>query len=196
MARAKKAPVAKPVVDEVEDLLEDESTDETEELTEASDDAGEAETEEKPEKVVVEIIRGRMPVAVVAAIKFGTHKDAKDADLAAQFRTTNGKISDIRGNRNFAYIDKNWKPSQADVDAAQKYVEQLDRADDVNEMIAALGVATAEEAKANLEARKATRKTPGKAKAKKEAKAEVEAEEVVEDDDAEAVDELDDLLDD
>lgn len=169
--------------------------DETEldDLVESAGDEDSGEETEKPEKPVVDIIRGRMPVAIAALIKFHSDKDDKDADLAAKYRTTNGKISDLRQNRNFAYVTADFKPDAAMVEAANAYADQLEDADGVKAAIAELGEATKEEAEAFAQSRKSTRKTTGKPKKEK---AEDVEEPVEEDDDSEASDNLDDLLED
>lgn len=61
-----------------------------------------------------EIIRGRMPVAVVALARF-QHKDDATKALADSFGTTVGKIDDIKKNRNFAYVTADFKPTDAQV---------------------------------------------------------------------------------
>jgi len=150
------------------------------------------EEKEKAPKVEVEIIRGRMPVAIAAAIKLGENSEAKDSELAAKYRTTNGKIADIRADRNFAYIAEGFKPTKDMVDQAKAYAEQCDSTNSIMKAVKAFGVATDEEAEAFATARKGARKPtgkPDKAKAKKAAAAEEDDEELEEDD-------LDDLLDD
>lgn len=70
------------------------------------------------------IIRGRMPIAVVALVRFGNEKDKANKELATLFGTTVGKIDDIKKNRNFAYVTKDYKPSQADKDAAMAWLKR------------------------------------------------------------------------
>lgn len=154
-----------------------------------------AKAEEKVEAPAVEIIRGRMPQAIAAVVKHGAGMaDMKDAEVAAMFRTTNGKVADLRADRNFAYITDDWKPTKEQKSQAVAYAEECDKSAAIKKLINALGVATEEEAAAAEEARKSARKTPGKPKAapKKKGKAapvEEDEEELEEDD-------LDDLLDD
>lgn len=62
-------------------------------------------------KAPVEIIRGRMPVAVVAMVRFGNLKDEATKALADKFGTTVGKIDDIKKNRNFAYVTAAFRPT-------------------------------------------------------------------------------------
>jgi len=69
-------------------------------------------TQEAPkEKVLANIIRGRMPVAVVAQIRFGDQKNEATKTLATMFGTTVGKIDDIKKNRNFSYVKSDFKPT-------------------------------------------------------------------------------------
>jgi hypothetical protein len=76
-------------------------------------------TPEAP-KAPMEIIRGRMPVGVVALVRFGANKDKSTKELAVMFGTTVGKIDDIKKNRNFAYVTADYRPSEQDkADAIQ-----------------------------------------------------------------------------
>lgn len=76
-------------------------------------------TAEKPveaapvKKVNTNIINGRMPVAVVAQVRFGNNKGDATKDLANLYGTTVGKIDDIKKNRNFAYVTADFKPTAA-----------------------------------------------------------------------------------
>lgn len=148
---------------------------------------------EKVEKVTVEIIRGRMPVAIAAAIKLTESKDAKDADLAAKYRTTNGKIADIRADRNFAYISEGFKPTKDMVGLAKAYAEECESTNAIMKAVKGFGVATDEEAEAFVTARKGARKPTGKPKATKASK---DKDDEKEDEDELEADDLDDLLDD
>lgn len=113
-------------------------------------------TEKKEEKVVVEIIRGRMPLPIVHAIKFGP-ADETDGALAAKFRTTNGKISDIRKERNFGYIKEDYVPSEEQLAKAKAYAEQL-KDKSILKAISKVKPATAEQNAAFDALRKAERK--------------------------------------
>lgn len=64
-------------------------------------------------KINTAIINGRMPVAVVAQIRFGNNKGDATKALADMYGTTVGKIDDIKKNRNFAYVDASFKPTAA-----------------------------------------------------------------------------------
>lgn len=115
----------------------------------------------KVEVPKVEIIRGRMPLPIVFQVKFDT---GTDAELAAKYRTTNGKVSDIKKDRNFGYITKGFKPTQEMVDAAVVYAAQLKDAS-VVKSLKAMPIASEKEAAAFIESRKATRKTVAPAEA-------------------------------
>ena len=85
---------------------------------------------EKTEEKVVEtpkadIIRGRMPLPIVHMIKFAA-EDATDGALATKFRTTNGKVSDIRKERNFGYIKEDYVPDADQIAKAVAFAEQLE----------------------------------------------------------------------
>ena len=69
-------------------------------------------TEQKPATPPREIIRGRMPVAVVALARFGSLKDQPTKVKAEAFGTTVGKIDDIAKNRNFAYVTADFRPTE------------------------------------------------------------------------------------
>lgn len=103
----------------------------------------------------VEIIRGRMPLPIVAMIKFGT-SGLTDGAVAAKFRTTNGKVSDIRKDRNFGYIKEDYAPSAEMIVKAKEYATQLEDKS-VMEKLDALVPATDEQAAAFDAARKASR---------------------------------------
>lgn len=76
----------------------------------ASAEAAAPAAEKAPPK---EIIRGRMPVAVVAQVRFGANKDGATKAVADLFGTTVGKVDDIKKNRNFAYVTADFKPTAA-----------------------------------------------------------------------------------
>ena len=59
----------------------------------------------------VEIIRGRMPVAVVYLARHGNQKDLATKAMADKFGTTVGKVDDIKKNRNFAYVTAAFRPT-------------------------------------------------------------------------------------
>lgn len=127
---------------------------------------------EKAAAVKVDIIRGRMPLLIVAMIKFGT-KEMTDGAVAAKFRTTNGKVSDIRKNRNFGYITEKFVPTQEMKDQAIAFAEQLEDKSVLAD-IKSKAVATAEQAAEFDALRKTSR--PGRKAADKPAGAEKTAE--------------------
>lgn len=120
--------------------------------------AGEATAaaEKKAPAPKVEIIRGRMPLPIVQMIKFAK-EDQTDGALAAQFRTTNGKVSDIRKEANFGYVTKAYVPSAEDLAKAVVFAEQLDDKS-ILAHIKSIKPATPEQTAAFDAARKATRK--------------------------------------
>ena len=81
--------------------------------------------EKKVETPKADIIRGRMPLLIVWTIKFGSEGQT-DGAVATKFRTTNGKVSDIRKNRNFGYIQKDFVPTADMIEGAAGYADQLD----------------------------------------------------------------------
>jgi len=102
-------------------------------------------------KVNPNIINGRMPVAVVAQIRFGNNKGDATKDLAAMYGTTVGKIDDIKKNRNFAYVGADFKPTQEQIDQGLEWLKRHPKYDtgEVDKIITELEntpVATAEEA--------------------------------------------------
>jgi len=111
--------------------------------------------EAKPAVPKVEIIRGRMPLPIVAMIKF-SDEGQTDGALAAKFRTTNGKVSDIRKDRNFGYIGKDYVASADMIALAATYADQLDDKS-VLKAVKALKPATDEQNTAFADARKASR---------------------------------------
>jgi hypothetical protein len=104
-------------------------------------------------KVVAEIIRGRMPIAVVHQIRFGDQKGEATKTLATMFGTTVGKIDDIKKNRNFSYVTATFVPTQAQKDEGIAWLQKHPKFSDgsvdklINEL-EATPVATAEDAAA------------------------------------------------
>ena len=132
-------------------------------VKEVSVEGGVESANEAPAKVAapkVDIIRGRMPLAIVCLIKTNEPKTATVAELAAKYRTTVGKINDVLKASNFQYITENFKPTADMVAAAKAYAAQLEgHAESVTDAIDSLGVATAEDAAA-FEAEKAKYRKP------------------------------------
>lgn len=109
-------------------------------------------------KVPAEIIRGRMPVAVVALARFGSQKDAATKACADAFGTTVGKIDDIRKNRNFAYVTAEFKPTAAQVADGKAWLERHPKgADALVAELLSLPTASEEEAAAFEATRSAAR---------------------------------------
>ena len=75
-------------------------------------------------KVNPNIINGRMPVAVVAQIRFGNNKGDATKELAAMYGTTVGKIDDIKKNRNFAYVVEDTRFTQAQIDEGCEWLKR------------------------------------------------------------------------
>lgn len=75
-------------------------------------------------KAKQEIINGRMPVAVVAQVRFGNDKGSSTKELAALYGTTVGKIDDIKKNRNFSYVGADFKPTQEQVDQGLEWLKR------------------------------------------------------------------------
>lgn len=69
------------------------------------------------------IINGRMPVAVVAQIRFGNDKGESTKVLADKYGTTVGKIDDIKKNRNFAYVTADFKPTEDQKEAGINWLK-------------------------------------------------------------------------
>lgn len=119
-----------------------------------------------------EIIRGRMPVAVVALARFGSQKDAPTKAAAEAFGTTVGKIDDIRKNRNFAYVTADFRPTeQQKADGLAWLNRHPTGAAELVKELEAVKVATPEEAAAFEAARAANRGQSNKTKDGEEANA-------------------------
>lgn len=72
------------------------------------------------------IVRGRLPLVFVHAVRFDPVINAMgNKDAASKFATSVGKIFDIKKGRNFAYVDKDYKPSAEDLAAAQAWIDQV-----------------------------------------------------------------------
>ena len=136
-----------------------------------------------------EIIRGRMPLAMVFAIRF--LEEGNDSEIANKYRTTPGKVNDIKKSRNFAYVTEGTRFTQEQLDQAQERAALLeDDADEVSTTLNGMTVATEAETAEFEASRKVDRKPRGGKKAKKDDSSEAEPE--AEDDVSE--EDLDDLL--
>lgn len=80
---------------------------------------------EAADKKMADIVRGQIPKPLVYLVRFDEPADAKDGDLAKKYGTTSGKIADIRKNRNFAYIDVDYKPTADEKTAAVTWLKQV-----------------------------------------------------------------------
>lgn len=72
------------------------------------------------------IVRGRLPLLFVHAIRFDPVLSAMgNKDLATKFATSVGKVFDIKKGRNFAYVTQDFKPAAEDVKAAEDWIAQV-----------------------------------------------------------------------
>ena len=122
-------------------------------VTEEGAGAATAEAAPKAATPSREIHRGRMPIAIVAQVRFGNDKGLSTKELAEKYATTVGKIDDIKKGRNFAYVKEDFKPTQEQKDAGLAWLKEHPQYDkvDADKLVAELDgtpVATAEEAAA------------------------------------------------
>lgn len=109
-------------------------------------------------KAPKEIIRGRMPVAVVALARFGSLSSVSTREAADAFGTTVGKIDDIRKNRNFAYVTSEFAPTeQQKADGIEWLNRHPTGASDLVAELSSLPTASEEQAAAFEAARSAAR---------------------------------------
>lgn len=128
-------------------------------MTEATENTKTEAKKEAPKKV--DIIRGRMPVAMVYAVRFGNLAEGP-AEKQRLFATTVGKIYDIEKNRNFGYVTEDVKFTQEQIDEGIEWIEhhpefEEQGAQKVVDYLKALPVASEEEAAKFEELRKASR---------------------------------------
>jgi hypothetical protein len=123
-----------------------------------SEQAENQEVEAKVKPEPKEIIRGRMPVAVVYLARFGAVAALGTKAAADALGTTVGKVDDIRKNRNFAYVTAEFKPTAAQV---QDGIDWLNRhpvgAADLVAELSSLPIASEEDSAAFEAARAAAR---------------------------------------
>lgn len=136
--------------------------------TEVNDTTVADAVDKAPAKPKVEIIRGRMPAAMVYAVRFGNLAESP-TDKQRMFATTLGKIYDIEKNRNFAYITEDTKFTQSQIDDAVEWLSfhpayEEGNAKAVETYLKKLKVATDEEAAKFEEVRKASRGQTSKTK--------------------------------
>lgn len=113
-------------------------------------------------KVAVEIIRGRMPVAVVYLARFGDKKGESTKVKAVKFGTTVGKIDDIAKGRNFSYVTDSFRPTAEQKTVALEWLKRHPQYDaqNVDELVnelESIPMATEEEQAAFEAARVAAR---------------------------------------
>lgn len=71
-----------------------------------------------------EIIRGRMPVAVVYLLRFGEQCVQSTKVKAEKFGTTVGKVDDVAKGRNFGYVTDTYKPTADQKAQARAWLER------------------------------------------------------------------------
>lgn len=102
---------------------------EVQSMAEQAEAAANGATETKKQRATaanfLPIVSGRLPLLFVHAIRFGS-EGVGTKDLASKFSTSVGKVFDIRKNKNFSYIEAGWKPTQADVDTANGWIEAIE----------------------------------------------------------------------
>lgn len=118
------------------------------------------------------IVRGRLPLIFVHAIRFdAVIKAMSNKDQATKFATSVGKAFDIRKGRNFGYVTEDFKPTTDDVAQAEAWIKQIGEANakslvavgdkallqKVLDQYKERGLATAEEAAKFSAARTSTR---------------------------------------
>ena len=109
--------------------------------------------EKKAPQKRLDIVRGRMPIAVVYMVKFGDNRGDSTAVLAKLFGTTTGKIDDIKRERGFKYVTSGFAPTaQQKVDGIEYLKKHTGYAagevDKLVNELEAYNEATAEQAKA------------------------------------------------
>ena len=166
------------------------------EATAGEAEAGAAEARKRaPAANFLPIVRGRLPLIFVHAIRFNKVLQVMgNKDLANKFGTSVGKVFDIKKGRNFGYVTADFKPTAEDIAAAESHIAQAGAANakgltalgDKMVMQTTLdeykgaGLATAEQAAAQSASRTVARaprdpsapKAPRKPKAEKAEKAE------------------------
>lgn len=152
-------------------------------MSENVETAGTETKKRAPASNFLPIVRGRLPLLFVHAIRFNDVLAGMGTkDVAVKFGTSVGKVFDIRKGRNFSYVSADYKPTAEDVAAARGWIEHFgtenakgltaggDKAlgEQIIASYEAAGLATAEEASKLTEARASTRK-PREPKAAKAA---------------------------
>ena len=78
----------------------------------------------KEKKLILNIIRGRIPAVLVYAMRFGDNKGLPVKDLAEIFGTTVGKVTDIIKNDEFKYITSEFAPTQVQVNDGIEHMKR------------------------------------------------------------------------
>lgn len=92
----------------------------------AAPESAEAKAKRAAASNFLPIVRGRLPLIFVHALRFDKVLLAmSNKDAASKFATSVGKVFDIRKGRNFGYVDAGFKPSAEDVTAAQNWVDAV-----------------------------------------------------------------------
>lgn len=120
-------------------------------------------------KETLEIIKGRMPVAVVHLARFGNDHNESTKDLARKFATTVGKIDDVKKSRNFAYVVESTRFTDEQIQEGIDWLKRHPRYDEdgVDGLVTELDAyerATEDEAAAFTAARVAARGQPTRTK--------------------------------
>lgn len=85
-----------------------------------------SERKRAPASNFLPIVRGRLPLIFVHAIRFDEAVAKMGTkDVATKFATSVGKVFDIRKGRNFAYVNAGWKPTAEDIGAAESWMNQV-----------------------------------------------------------------------
>lgn len=100
-------------------------------------------SEKKPKAPKIDIIRGRMPLVLVFSIKF--LEDGTTSEIAAKYRTTVGKVDDIKKEANFGYVKETFKPTMDMIKAAVPRCKELDAGKEILKAIQDIGIATSED---------------------------------------------------
>lgn len=86
-------------------------------------EAMEAPRKRAPASNFLPIVNGRLPLIFVHNIRFNETKS--NSELAKLYATSVGKVFDIKKGRNFAYVTQDFKPTQADIDAANDWISKI-----------------------------------------------------------------------
>jgi hypothetical protein len=101
----------------------------------------------KPAKKIkapkIDILRGRMPLVMVFSIKF--LEDGSSSEIAAKYRTTMGKVDDIKKESNFGYVKDTFKPTEEMIKAAIPRCKELPAGKEILTAISKIGIATPED---------------------------------------------------